>query len=174
MVQPSLATDRLALRPFTPDDLAGFHAIWGDPEVIWWGKAAKSREESRAGLARLLARHRAWPDGIGWLAVIEKESGEIVGDVVLQPAPFVDGIEVGWHFRRASWNRGYATEAARAILDRAFAEGVLDVVHAAVATTNAPSLRVAEKLGMERVRAFVRADLDHWLFRLDAPGGKGA
>ena len=55
-----LDTERLALRPFTLDDVEGFHAIWGDPEVIWWG-ASESLDDSRAGLERLLAREATWP-----------------------------------------------------------------------------------------------------------------
>ncbi len=63
-----LETERLALRPFTLDDAEAWHAIWGDPEVIWWG-ASESFEKSRADLAHLLERESGWPDGIGWLAV---------------------------------------------------------------------------------------------------------
>ena len=92
----------------------------------------------------------------------------VVGDVMLQPAPFVDGIEVGWHFRTHVWNRGYATEAARAIVERAFDEGVLDVVYAAVATRNAASLRVAEKLAMVRTKTFSLEGMEHCLFRRDS------
>ena len=59
----ALETERLSLRPFTPDDAGGWHAIWGDPEVIWWG-ANDSIEKSRASLERLIAKEATWPDGI--------------------------------------------------------------------------------------------------------------
>jgi RimJ/RimL family protein N-acetyltransferase len=169
-VDATLRTDRLWLRPWTLDDAEAWHAIWGDPDVIWWG-ASESFEKSRAGLERLLGKTGTWPAGIGWLAVGEEGSEEVVGDVLLQPAPFIDGIEVGWHFRKHVWNRGYATEATRAVLERTFRREVVDRVWAIVATKNAPSLRVAEKLGMRRVKEMAWADMPHVLFDLRAPEG---
>ncbi len=162
-MQAPLETERLRLRPFRPDDLDAWFAIWGDPEVIWWGPSP-SLEATREPYRRLLDQERTWPDGIGWLAVLDKTTNAIVGDVMLQPAPFVDGIEVGWHFLPTVWNRGFATEAAAAIVDRAFRNGVLDVVYAAVATTNAASLRVATKLGMAAVKQLELAGMEHCLF----------
>jgi len=164
-VQAPLETDRLTLRPFAPHEVEAWFSIWGDPEVIWWG-AAPSREEAGAGLVRLLERERTWPDGIGWLAVREKGKDEVVGDVLLQPAPFVDGVEVGWHLRTHVQNRGYATEAARAVVRRTLDDGVVDEVYAAVATRNAPSLRVAEKLGMRVLRTFELSGMLHRLLVL--------
>ena len=105
-----LETERLALRPFTLDDAEAWHAIWGDREVIWWG-ASESFENSRTALERLLDRETEWPAGIGWLAVRRQGDDEIIGDVLLQPAPFAPGIEIGWHFRRHAWGKGYATAA---------------------------------------------------------------
>ncbi len=162
-MQAPLETSRLTIRPFTLDDLEGWFAIWGDPEVIWWG-AAESLDATREPFRRLLAKEKEWPDGIGWMAVREKGTGEIVGDVMLQPAPFVDGTEVGWHMRTHVWGRGYATEAARAVIDRALEDGICAELYAAVATRNAPSLRVAEKLGMRPLKLFELAEMEHRLF----------
>lgn len=163
----TLTTTRLWLRPWTLHDAEAWHAIWGDPQVIWWG-ASESFEKSRAGLERLLEKTGTWPEGVGWLAVGELGSEAIVGDVLLQPAPFIEGIEVGWHFREHVWNRGYATEATRAVLERCFADGVTDRVYAVVSITNAPSLRVAEKLGMRKVKEMEYAGLPHVLFDMEA------
>jgi len=162
-----LETERLSLRPFTSDDAEGWHAIWGDPEVIWWG-ASKSFENSRRSLERLIAKEADWPAGIGWLAVRRRGEQEIIGDVLLQPAPFAPGIEIGWHFRRHAWGQGYATEAARAVLERCFAEGVCDRVYAIVALQNARSLRIVEKLDMEAEKDMEYAGLPHRLFARDA------
>ena len=161
-------TERLHLRPFREDDAEAWHAIWGDPDVIWWG-ASDSLERSRTSLERLVAAERdKWPEGLGWLAVLERGTDEIIGDVLLQPAPFIEGIEVGWHFRKHVWNQGYATEAARATIERAFESGLCDAVHAIVALQNESSLRVAAKLGMQAVKDMEYADLPHRLFVLEA------
>ncbi len=161
-------TDRLHMRPFTLTDVAAFHSIWGDPEVIWWG-ANETLEDSRLGLEGLLARHATWDAGLGWFAVMPKGSDDVVGDVILQPAKFVDGVEIGWHFRRDAWGNGYATEAAKRVLAYAFEDLSVDPVYAIVATQNEPSLRVTEKLGLKRVREMEYANLPHVLFALDAP-----
>jgi RimJ/RimL family protein N-acetyltransferase len=162
----ALETERLELRPFTPDDAAGWHAIWGDPEVIWWG-ASDSFEKSRASLERLIAKEATWPEGLGWLAVYRRGEDEIIGDVLLQPAPFVEGIEIGWHFRKHAWSRGFATEAARAVLERCLEDGVCDRIYAIVAIENGRSLRVAEKLGMTAERDMEYAGLPHRLFAVE-------
>lgn len=154
------------MRPFTLDDADGLHAIWGDPEVIWWGPF-ESPEQSRAALARLIENEATWPDGVGWLAVRKKGNDEIIGDVLLQPAQFVDGIEIGWHVRRHAWGRGYATEASRAVLERCLADGVCERVYAIVALENRPSLRVAEKLGLQAERDMEYAGLPHRLFAIE-------
>ncbi|MDA1194873.1 MAG: GNAT family N-acetyltransferase [Planctomycetota bacterium] len=159
----ALDTPRLALRPFTEQDVDAWHSIWGDPQVIWWG-ANETLERSREQLLRLLEHEQAWPAGIGWLAVRRPGADEVIGDVLLQPARFVDGIEIGWHFRSQAWNQGYATEAARAVLERQREAHPEAPVYAIVETSNAPSLRVAEKLGLRAVRDMPHAGLPHRLF----------
>ncbi len=162
-----LTTERLRLRPLTSDDVEAFHAIWGDPEVIWWG-ASESLEETQKGYARLLERHAKWPAGCAWFGVMPEGTEDVLGDVLLQPAPFVEGIEIGWHFRRDAWGNGYATEAARAVLAHAFETVGLDRVYAIVAIQNALSLRITEKLGMGRVKEMEYANIPHVLFSMDA------
>ena len=159
-------TERLDLRPFTADDADGWHGIWGDPEVIWWG-ASESLENSTRSLLRLIEAEKGWPDGIGWLAVREKGRDGIVGDVLVQPGPFPDeGTEIGWHFRTHVQGRGYATEAARAAAEQCFALGACDRLYALVEENNAPSLRVASKLGMTTEKTVEHAGLPHRLFLL--------
>lgn len=165
-----LETERLSLTPFTRADREGWHAIWGDPEVIWWG-ANESLEVSSKALERLLATEASLPDGIGWLAVRRKGEAEIIGDVLLQPARFVDGIEIGWHFRKPAWGQGFATEAAEAVLTRCLAEGTCERIFAIVALENPRSLRVVEKLGLRMEKAMEYAGLPHRLFAIDAPPG---
>lgn len=172
MPAPSIRiqTERLTLRPWRADDLAAFHQIWGDPEVIWWG-ANESLEVTRSAFERLLGRHADWPAGVRWYAIVERATGAIVGDVLLQPARFVEGIELGWHLCRAAWGRGLATEAARAAQEQAFREGAVERIHALVALRNERSLRVAAKLGLRPVREMEYEGLPHRLFAIDRPPG---
>lgn len=165
-----IETERMTLRPWAAGDLDAFHEIWGDPDVIWWG-ANESIEISRGAFERLLANHVDWPAGVRWYAMVERATGAIVGDVLLQPARIVEGIEIGWHLCRAAWGRGLATEAARAALDRAFLEGALERIYALVAIENDRSLRVVEKLGLTVVRDMEYEGLPHRLFAIDRPPG---
>jgi RimJ/RimL family protein N-acetyltransferase len=167
VIEP-LDTERLHLRPFTEDDAEAWYAIWGDPEVIWW-RPQEDFASATTGLIRLVKRHADWPDGIGWLAIVEPETGDVVGDVILQPAPFVDGIEVGWHLRRHVWGRGYATEAAEALIARAFRNRVVDRIWAIVAIENTRSLAVAARLGMKAERDMEWTDRPHRLFVIERP-----
>lgn len=169
MPLPLLSTDRLEIRPIQVSDIDVFHAIWGDPEVIWWG-AATDRAASAEALKALVARCEAMDDGLGWSWLVDATTGETVGDVALQPAPDPPGgIEIGWHLARSAWGRGYATEGARPLLPHAWGLGLHQVV-AMIVPVNQPSIRLAERLGMERRGETIeRGGLAHGVWVVDRP-----
>lgn len=176
MIDTSLRTERLLLRAFRPEDLEALHHIWGDPEVIWWG-ADPDLEATRLRLQRILRTSADLSSSLGWAAVIERDTGNLVGDVFIQRTAYVpDGFELGYHFAKAAQGKGYATEASRALVQNAFAAGALTAVHTLIVPRNAPSLRVAEKLGFTEVGEVMHAGLLHRLFELarPPPGGQPA
>lgn len=144
---PPPDTERLHFRPMTVDDLDDVAALLGDPDLMTYYPAAKTREESRAwidGNQRNYAEH-----GYG-LWIIETHSGAFVGDCGLTWQN-VNGrleLEVGYHVRAADQGHGYATEAALACRD--FARDTLHVPQlvAIIHPNNQASRRVAQKLGM--------------------------
>jgi [ribosomal protein S5]-alanine N-acetyltransferase len=143
----SFTTPRLEVRRLTLADLDGFHEIWGDPEVIFWGPSADP-DVSRTRLRALAQRRLRGVNDSGWFAAIRRCDGRMVGDVVLQPAPWGDAdIEVGWHLAKAWQGQGYATEAAAGLLEHARRHGV-SRVHAKILPDNRPSRAVALRLGM--------------------------
>jgi RimJ/RimL family protein N-acetyltransferase len=92
----------------------------------------------------------------GRLAIVEKETDLPVGTIILSHLPDASGaatkeVEIGWHLRPDRWGRGYATEAARAMLAYAFEILRLPEVLAVVYKENEASLRVCERLGMEHL-----------------------
>jgi len=75
-------------------------------------------------------------------------------------------VELGYDFRSDYWNQGYATEAARAVRDYAFQKLQLPRLISLVRQSNHPSGRVAEKIGMRRVRELERDGRPYWLYAL--------
>jgi [ribosomal protein S5]-alanine N-acetyltransferase len=87
----------------------------------------------------------------GWFAVLRRDDGQFVGDVVLEPASWDEGVpEIGWHFAKEWQGLGYATEAAAGLLEFAHGQGI-PVVYAKILRTNVASQGVARRIGMSVV-----------------------
>ena len=145
-------TDRLRLRRWRPEDLDPYARIVADREVMRFVGGVRSREEAARDLARVedhWERH-----GFGLWAAELRSSGELIGFVGLSEPAFIPeligSVEVGWRLGRPWWGRGLATEGGRAALEAAFGELELDEICCIVHPENAASLRVAEKLALER------------------------
>ncbi|MDR2996558.1 MAG: GNAT family N-acetyltransferase [Microbacterium sp.] len=148
MIPPS--TERLRFRPMQPADLDLMAGMLGDPEVMRFYPAPKTREQAAAWIAwneRNYAEH-----GFG-LWIVETHDGQFVGDCGLtwQEVNGVRRLEVGYHVVAALQGRGYATEAATACRD--YARDVLDAPEliAIIHPDNSASEGVARKLGMQRL-----------------------
>lgn len=175
-----LASERLLLRQWLPEDLEPFAAFSADPEAMRYFPATHTREQSDA-LAREFARaidERGW----GFWAVEVRDGPSFIGFVGLtEPsfdAHFTPAVEVGWRLGREHWGRGYATEAARAAVQYGFGELNLNEIVAITVPANIRSRRVMDRLGMTYDPA---GDFDHprlaegplrrhVLYRLARPG----
>jgi RimJ/RimL family protein N-acetyltransferase len=159
-VTPQLRTARLLLRQWRDDDLDPFAAMNADPEVMRHFPAALDRSQSDA-LAQRFRDHTAAAQVPMW-AVEVPGAAQFIGFVGLMratfAAPFTPAVEIGWRLARPYWNRGYATEGARAVLTFAFDTLRLPEVVSFTAAINLPSRRVMEKLGMRHDPA---EDFDH-------------
>lgn len=147
-----IETERLLLRDWADSDADTFAAINADPAVMEFFPAALDRAQSDAFLARIrdgLAR-----DGYGLYAVETKAENELIGFTGLArpgfDAPFMPATEIGWRLARRAWGEGYASEAAKAVLDRAFGSFGLEELVSFTAEWNLPSRRVMERIGMTR------------------------
>jgi [ribosomal protein S5]-alanine N-acetyltransferase len=142
-----IITERLELRAFEPADLHALHAVYGDPEVTRWMPPYPTIEHTRRALEKHVAAGRT--GGAALWAVVERSSGELIGDAGLAALNGVGPeVELGYTLGRRWWGRGYATEAARACLAEAFGPLGLKRVVAVVRPENAASIHVLEKLGM--------------------------
>jgi RimJ/RimL family protein N-acetyltransferase len=155
-----IRTDRLLLRQWRDDDLAPYAALNDDPIVMEYFPARLSREESDAMVARFQAHHD--DNGFGPWAVEVPGVASLIGYVGLTiprfSASFTPCVEIGWRLAREHWGKGYATEAARAVLNDAFGRVGLDEVVSFTVPANVRSQTVMQKLGMTRSAA---DDFDH-------------
>jgi RimJ/RimL family protein N-acetyltransferase len=145
-----LETPRLILRPFLAEDFEAIHAMRSDAEVAryLYGEPM-SDDEARAFLQRKMATP-AWTREGDWLtaAAVERASGTTVGDVSLHWVSERDRTaEIGFIVDPRHHGKGFATEAAGALVDWAFASGLHRVIGRTEAR-NTASARVLEKLGM--------------------------
>ena len=134
----------------TRDDVDAMAALLGDPDVMAYYPAPKTRREA---LAWIDWNQRNYAEHGHGLWVIETHDGEFVGDCGLtwQQVNGSARLEVGYHVRRDRQGRGYATEAAGTCRD--FARDVLEAAElvAIIDPDNIASRRTAEKIGMEHV-----------------------
>ena len=85
--------------------------------------------------------------GYGQWALVERESGQLIGRAGLINPEGWPGAEVGYLLGKTWWGRGYATEGAQAALDWAFRERDVDRILSLIDPANAASVRVAERIG---------------------------
>ncbi|PRX49153.1 RimJ/RimL family protein N-acetyltransferase [Prauserella shujinwangii] len=150
------ATERLLLRRFTPADIDDLVTLDADPAVMRFltGAPTPRAEIEHVVLPRILRDYRRGPAG-RWAAV-ERSTGDFVGWLALQPSGDGDvrEVELGYRLRTSAWGKGYATEGARALVHKAFAELGVDRVWAQTMAVNTASRRVLEKAGLAHVRTF--------------------
>ncbi len=154
-----LRTSGLVLRSWVDEDAPAFLDIYSRHEVIrWLGPHPRRITVTTLEAARERLRYReeriaGLPAPMGLWAIVPAggERDEPIGTLLLMPLEDDDGptglVEVGWHLHPDHQGRGYATEAARAVLDAAAAAGIEDVL-ALTDLDNEPSQRVALRLGM--------------------------
>lgn len=170
-----LETERLMLREMTEADYPALCRMLRDPEVMYAYGGAFSDGEARAWLERQRRRYRE--DGFGLWAVVEKATGEMVGQCGLTWQDWGGRrvMEVGYLLERAHWRRGYATEAASACRDHAFTALDAEEVFSIIRDTNAASRAVAARNGMEErgmlVKHYRGVEMPHVVYSIRR-GGK--
>ena len=157
---PTIQTSRLTLRPFAETDLDRYFAIHDTAEVraSLHTPDTYGREEAWTQMAAMLGQWALRNSG-QW-AVELTQTGELIGRAGTHRPERTDwpGLECGWTFDPAHWGHGYATEAASATVDWAFANHGVDELVSVILPDNTASQAVAERLGFhlreERVLAF--------------------
>jgi RimJ/RimL family protein N-acetyltransferase len=144
-------TPRVRLRCWREADREAFAVMHANPEVMHDYAGPIGREESDAKLDRYVAAYRR--HGFCRWAV-ESREGAFLGYAGIMPSrrdhPLGSHVEIGWRLMRPAWDRGYATEAARAALKDAFTRIGLAEVIAYTAPDNLRSQAVMSRLQLQR------------------------
>jgi len=147
-------TERLVLRPYEAGDLEQLHAVlYSDIDAMRLLGGPRDLAGTRFALERSMTQQEI--TGYSFWPVIERESGLLVGEAGLFPlSPDGPDVALGYAFGARWWGRGYATEAARAVIGEAFGYLGLGRLVAITREANLGSRHVLEKLGfrMEGVR----------------------
>jgi RimJ/RimL family protein N-acetyltransferase len=153
-----ILTERLVLRRPVASDDEGCFLVHGDPRAARYRTSGPdaSLDVSRATLDRWIAhwaRHGFGP----WVVEHAHDGGELAGFGGLRwrGEDEIPGLNLYFRLRPEQWGKGLATELARASVRIAFEEQIADKVTAIIRPDNAPSIRVALRIGMRLVREVV-------------------
>jgi RimJ/RimL family protein N-acetyltransferase len=155
-MQNLLETERLILKPSSIDDLEKYLEMDMEPEVtkyisgVWDGSEAHISFLKESILM-------SYGNGLGYWSIFMKNSSLLfLGWILLAPYDAnKPEIEIGWRLNRLAWNKGYATEAAKAVTTYAFKNIGLEQIFAYIDFKNNSSIKVAKKLGFRLFSDFV-------------------
>jgi RimJ/RimL family protein N-acetyltransferase len=145
-----LETERLILRRLEDSDADAIFAMRGDAEMMRYIREPQNRRETEKWIRLVSSRWEK--DKMGFCAVIEKKSEKLIGWCGVWRLAETGEVEIGYAIAKEFWNQGFATDAAKAIIEYAFANIETERITAVADPENVSSRRVMEKLGMKFVR----------------------
>lgn len=155
-----LKTERLILRPWREADLEAFAALNADPRVMEYFPSVKTLQESTQEYNYIKDSIEKLGWGL-WAATLIGDD-RFIGFIGLNnvgfKSHFTPAVEIGWRLAYDYWNKGYATEGARAVLKYGFEILNLEEIVSFTAVQNQRSRGVMEKIGMTQD---VKDDFDH-------------
>lgn len=157
-----LTTTRLTLRPFQDTDLSDIFEYHSDPEVVrymYWN--VRDLDQTRAELEKKKRKTSLHGDGDALnLAVELKENHKVIGEVYLflRSQQNQQG-ELGYVLNPGFSGKGYATEAARVMLEIGFEQMHFHRIYARCDPRNIPSWKLMERLGMRREAHFIHNEI---------------
>lgn len=155
-----IETERLLIRKWQlPRDSNDANAIYGDAQTMQFIPCGALEPEQTTRLVQRMIE-RDEEQGYGIWPVVHKADHRVIGECGITQIPGHEpDIEIAWIFNRAYHGRGYATEAARGVINFAFSELRIARLYALIDRFNAPSIAVANRLGMRYdriIRAYKR------------------
>ena len=147
--QPELLTERLLLRPFRASDGPDVQRLAGAHEVADMTMTVPHPYPDGAAEAWIATHAKSWDEGTAaTYAIIERTGGHLVGAVGLHIVRAHALAELGYWIGVPFWNRGYASESSRSLIELGFSALALHRIQARHFLRNPASGRVMQKLGM--------------------------
>lgn len=165
-----LETARLRFRELSIDDLEPLRFVFEDAEVMRFSVTGPIKGDEVLNFIQYIIGERE-KNAFGVYTLVHKDSGDLIGICGLNPIEIDDRLEVEVLYRlaKAYWQNGYATEAAKAIMNYAFdAFGLISII-AIVDPENTASLNVVNKLGMAYEKDTVHGKSRVRLYRKERP-----
>ena len=161
-----IETERLLLREMTDEDFCALYKVLADPDIMQHYPYAFDENRVRNWIERNIERYRVF--GFGLWAVCLKETDEMIGDCGLTMQNINGQIkpEIGYHIEAEHQQKGYATEAAKAVRDWTFRNTPFNMVYSYMKHTNEPSARTAMAYGCRLMNTF--ADEQNGITRVNA------
>ena len=159
MAKIFIETERLVLREIIPEDAKAFFEMDSNPEVVKYVGMKPLTEIGQSVEMIKSIRKQYEENGIGRWAVIQKDTGKLVGWSGLKLIKEINNhhniYDLGYRFTPEYWGKGYATETSIAVLNYAFTEMNLGKVFAYADVENNVSNHVLKKLGFEEKGTFM-------------------
>jgi RimJ/RimL family protein N-acetyltransferase len=172
-------TDRLEIRAPQAADIDTLVGMWTDPLVTQHIGGPREPQPVREFFGAYAAdpESTATSEREWWWTIVERSSGAIVGlvSLVTKEVESHEEVDLGYFVRAGYWRHGYATEAARVVVNYAFQSLGLTSLVASIDPSNNPSIGVALRLGMALEQKVLRPDgVSRLIFRLRRPALDGA
>jgi [ribosomal protein S5]-alanine N-acetyltransferase len=148
ILQEPIQTERLILRPFTLTDAPRVKELAGDQRIYETTLCIPYPYEEGMAESWIATHQRCFYEGRGVVFAICLSDGLLIGAATLSRAGLYNRAELGYWIGIGYWNRGYCTEAARAIVDYGFETLGFHKISGRHFTGNRASGRVLEKIGM--------------------------
>lgn len=145
-------TERLILRKLTTKDIPSWLEFFEDNDVLHFVGIQPDQphlEAATGWITRQLERYEE--SGLGMLALVEKESGDLIGlsGIIPREVDEQSFFEIAYSVKPRFWGKGYATEAAKCLKQHGFETGISTQFISIIDTDNHRSQAVARKNGME-------------------------
>ena len=164
----TVQSTRLLLRPFRDDDATALLALNSDPKVLEFTADAPFQDKADA-LDFIKTYRKDTPAGLGRYAVIRRQDEEFLGWCGLKYHPEADVVDLGYRFFQAHWKKGYATEAANAMITYGFDRLKYPFLVAHSHIKNFGSQKVLERCDFKQIKQITYDNQPAFLYKKDNP-----